>query len=138
MSIDNRGSDDESMGSKSGIEDFSRLHRSSRSLIVSVTFAKTVSLFEVHGWSAQRANFCENDRSSDFSMSTQTISSSSKNQRVLAKRESDDCDGATSDGEFVFDDADDLDIDDDDAVLLSGVNIVVSFREDSCLMPAVG
>ena len=118
MSIDNRGSDDESMGSKSGIEEFSRLHRSSRSRIVSVTFAKAVSLFAVHGWSAQRANFCENDRRSDFSMSTQTVSSSSKNQRVLAKRESFDCDGAILlssfniiDDDFVFDDTDDWDID---------------------------
>ena len=106
------------MGSRSGIEDTSRLHRSSRSLIVQVTFAKAVSLLVVHGWSAQRANFCEKECRSDFSISKQTISSSSKNPRVLVKRESFDINGAALlrsfniiDDDFELVDTDDSEID---------------------------
>ena len=88
MSIDDKGLEDESIGSSSGMEKTSPLYRSSRSLIVLVTLAKVVSLSVVHGRSAQRANFWEKDCSNDFSISEQTISSSSRNRRVLANSES--------------------------------------------------
>ena len=120
-----------------------KLQRFSLFLMVFVTLAKALSLFEVHGCNAHRANFCEKDLIRDFSMSEHTNSSSPKNQRVFSKRESIEFEGVVilnsfniKDDDFVSRDADVpglefiaesfalLGIDDEDLILSSNRAVV--------------